>query len=183
MQRFPSLAVVRPLKRRWQEVTALVNARPGVFPGNHQALKALDGDLRTRWTPEHPQQQGDAFLLDLGEEVRVDYVQVLSGEFSSDYPRGLRIDVSREGKQWEPVPVRPVPQRLYFINGELIANHHGENNPIYDLRSVQGPFRYLEVHSYPVGPDLVVVDRRGKALSECRGNGDLRFPWFLKIIS
>jgi len=144
VQRICSLAVVRPLKRRWQEVSVLFNSQPVAFPGDREALKALDGDLRTRWTPDHPQRPGDVFLLDLGREVRLDYVQLLSGEFSNDYPRGLRIDVSRDGKRWEPVPVRPVPQRLYFINGEMIANHYGENNPIYDVRSVRGPFRCLK---------------------------------------
>ena len=34
VQRICSLAVVRPLKRRWQEVSVLFNSQPVAFPGD-----------------------------------------------------------------------------------------------------------------------------------------------------
>jgi F5/8 type C domain len=74
-----------------QSVTANVE-------GQRIAL-ALDGDPDTRWD-SGPQRGTEVVTIDLGVERRVDGLTMTIGNHSSDFPRVLVIDTSRDGRTW-----------------------------------------------------------------------------------
>jgi hypothetical protein len=60
---------------------------------------ALDGDPETRWD-SGPQRGTEVVTVDLGVERRVDGLTMTIGNNSSDFPRVLAIDTSRDGRAW-----------------------------------------------------------------------------------
>lgn len=63
----------------------------------------LDDDPKTRWGTGRAQQIGDNLVIDLGREVTPTLVALDSGVEATDYPRGLRVDVSNDGTKWTEV--------------------------------------------------------------------------------
>ena len=66
------------------------------------ARLALDHDVGTRWTSLEPQRSGMWFRAELEAEREVSEVAFLP-RLASDMPRGLRVDVSRDGSSWTKV--------------------------------------------------------------------------------
>jgi hypothetical protein len=60
---------------------------------------ALDGDPETRWD-SGPQRGTEVVTVDLGVERRVDGLTMTIGDHSSDFPRVLAIETSRDGRTW-----------------------------------------------------------------------------------
>jgi hypothetical protein len=67
---------------------------------------AVDGNLSTRW---HSLQRPEEFFqLDLGRETAINGIILDdSGQYSRDWPRGFRVDVSRDGLSWSTVAQNP----------------------------------------------------------------------------
>ncbi|MCA8955144.1 MAG: discoidin domain-containing protein [Planctomycetes bacterium] len=63
--------------------------------------KLSDGDPTTRWTPGPQDGKAQQLVLDLGQERRLRSVLMVLGPYRSDHPRHLRIEVSRDGRNWE----------------------------------------------------------------------------------
>ncbi|MGH7858247.1 MAG: discoidin domain-containing protein, partial [Candidatus Binatia bacterium] len=82
-----------------------VRASTGV-PEVSVAGRAVDGDRSTRWGTGEPQRPGQFFEIDFGEERLLGAIELDLGEFRTDYPRGLRAAVSRDGRSWSTVFVR-----------------------------------------------------------------------------
>lgn len=72
------------------------------FPSPPHAARALDGDLRTRWSGGVQQQSADA-IVELERPGYVRQAVIDLGGFVTDFPARLQIDVSRDGDVWEPV--------------------------------------------------------------------------------
>jgi len=72
--------------------------------------KVFDRDLNTRWTSGLPQKPGFTFQIDLGRIVSAIGRVTLYAGSPEDLPRGIRLEISREGRRWE--KVREVPS--YF---------------------------------------------------------------------
>ncbi len=70
------------------------------FPSPPHAGRALDGDLRTRWSGGVQQQSADA-TIELERPTHVRQVVIDLGPFETDFPARLQIDVSRDGAGWE----------------------------------------------------------------------------------
>jgi hypothetical protein len=71
------------------------------FPSPPHAYRALDGDLRTRWSGGVQEQSADA-VIELEALSHVGQVVIDLGGFVTDFPSRLQIDVSRDGAAWEP---------------------------------------------------------------------------------
>jgi 4-amino-4-deoxy-L-arabinose transferase-like glycosyltransferase len=71
---------------------------------NHrQALNIFDRDLNTRWSSEIPQKPGLFLQVDLGTIVPdLGRITLLSGK-AEDAPRGLRLEISPDGRNWQTV--------------------------------------------------------------------------------
>jgi uncharacterized protein (DUF608 family) len=65
--------------------------------------QAYDGDPSTRWTTMRPMRPGDWYQFDLGGERTVRKLVLDSEQSPGDYPRGYRLDASRDGKQWHEI--------------------------------------------------------------------------------
>ena len=70
------------------------------FPSPPHAGRALDGDLRTRWSGGVQQQSADA-TIELEAPTHVGQVVIDLGGFVTDFPARLRIEVSADGAVWE----------------------------------------------------------------------------------
>jgi hypothetical protein len=70
------------------------------FPSPPHAARALDGDLRTRWSGGVQQQSAEA-TVELEGATHVGQVVIDLGGFVTDFPARLRIEVSADGVSWE----------------------------------------------------------------------------------
>ena len=59
-----------------------------------------DGDLYTRWHAGRGQWSGDWIMVDLGATTEIRGIEMLTGGYLADYPRGLRIDTSEDQGNW-----------------------------------------------------------------------------------
>ena len=80
-----------------------------VFGGPDRAdgNATVDGRLETRWSTRGPQKAGDWLQVDLPEATVLAGVELDLGRFSTDYPRGLRVEVADESGAFVPVPAGP----------------------------------------------------------------------------
>jgi len=65
--------------------------------------KMLDGDLKTEWTTGEPQKPGNQLLIDLGRSEKICKVRFDLAGVETDAPNGYRLEVSRDGKEWQTV--------------------------------------------------------------------------------
>jgi hypothetical protein len=70
------------------------------FPSPPHAVRALDGDLRSRWSGGPQQQAADA-IVELDAPVRVGQVVIDLGQYFGDFSRRLQVDVSADGASWQ----------------------------------------------------------------------------------
>jgi len=64
------------------------------------AFKAIDGDINTRWGSGTHQSAGMYFLVDMGNEYEISKIHCILGEFLSDFPRGYKVEVSKDSNSW-----------------------------------------------------------------------------------
>jgi hypothetical protein len=79
-------------KRKW---TASSNCETG------QTSLAFDGDPEAGWSTGRPQREGDYFLLDLGESLWVQEIDLSLNKKPLDYPRGYKLEGSEDGLIWQ----------------------------------------------------------------------------------
>ncbi|MGI5923463.1 MAG: ThuA domain-containing protein [Lentisphaeria bacterium] len=63
--------------------------------------KAIDGDLNSRWDTAGAQRPGFWFAIDLGDVYQLRSITLNTTRSGNDYPRGYRVDVSNDGKNWD----------------------------------------------------------------------------------
>jgi hypothetical protein len=83
------------------------------FPSPPHAYRALDGDLRTRWSGGLQEQSADA-IVELEQTGHVGQVVIDLGGFVTDFPSRLQIDVSSDGATWEPAWTGGTALHAYF---------------------------------------------------------------------
>jgi len=64
------------------------------------AAKVFDGSLETRWDSAGIQKKDQWFELDLGRTCTVRGLSLELAGSSLDYPRGIRVEVTSDGKNW-----------------------------------------------------------------------------------
>ncbi|HVD91560.1 MAG TPA: discoidin domain-containing protein [Vicinamibacterales bacterium] len=70
------------------------------FPSPPHTPRAVDGDLRTRWSGGVQRAAAD-FTIELEQPTHVGQVVTDLGPFWTDFPRRLKIQVSPDGASWE----------------------------------------------------------------------------------
>jgi hypothetical protein len=83
------------------------------FPSPPHTPRALDGNLRTRWSGGVQQSAAD-FTIELNEPQRVGQLVVDLGEFWTDFPQRLLIEVSADGLAWQAVFDGPTALHAYY---------------------------------------------------------------------
>ncbi|MGA3085037.1 MAG: discoidin domain-containing protein [Thermodesulfobacteriota bacterium] len=77
------------------------NAKP------EDEVNVFDRDLNTRWSSNKPQEPGLFFQIDLGKVIPdLGRTTLISGK-PEGTPRGLRLEISQDGRQWQ--TIREVP--------------------------------------------------------------------------
>ena len=116
-------------------------------PGSHihflqeQGLpvRKLDGSPRVRWRSATPQQAGQALRLDLGREEIISGLVLSNEHWPGDQPRGLKVEVSKDGQAWE------VPEGLAMEHGKVIWGGDRLLERDGDLRISFAPRRLSQV--------------------------------------
>ena len=67
---------------------------------------AIDGDLTTRWHSAQAQVPGMQVQIDLGKVYSINRVSLALAENRMDFPRGIALEVSTDGRSWRHVPLR-----------------------------------------------------------------------------
>jgi mono/diheme cytochrome c family protein len=89
-----SSVVPRPLPdRQLWKVSASDN--------NAAAAKAIDGDPRTRYATGVPQHPGQWFQIELPAEAVISGIELDQTGYSTDFPRGYKVQVSADGVKWD----------------------------------------------------------------------------------
>jgi hypothetical protein len=83
------------------------------FPSPPHAGRALDGDLRTRWSGGVQQQSAEA-IVELDSATHVGQVVIDLGGFVTDFAARLRIEVSADGTAWETVWTGDTALHAYY---------------------------------------------------------------------
>jgi F5/8 type C domain len=109
--RIPGSSLVPALPDR--EGTPLGIRSLSTFPSPPHAARALDGNLRTRWSGGVQQQSADA-IVELDRPSFVRQIVIELGGFVTDFPARLQIDVSRDGATWDPAWTGDTALHAYF---------------------------------------------------------------------
>jgi len=83
------------------------------YPSPPHATRAIDGNLKTRWSGG-PQQASADFTVEIADPGYVNQVVIDLGEFLTDFPMRLRLDVSPDGRQWETVSSGDTALNAYY---------------------------------------------------------------------
>jgi hypothetical protein len=103
------------------------------YPSQPHTPRAIDGDLKTRWSGGVQKSSAD-FTIELAEPGPVKQLVTDLGEFYTDFPMRLRIDVSADGAQWDTVYLGDAALHAYYA-----ALRHPKQVPVV----------------YPIGHDSV----------------------------
>jgi hypothetical protein len=83
------------------------------FPSPPHAARAIDGNLKTRWSGGVQRSAAD-FTIELAEPGRVHQLVVELAEFMTDFPVKLQIETSPDGAAWETVLLRDTALEAYY---------------------------------------------------------------------
>jgi hypothetical protein len=94
------------------------------YPSPPHAPRAIDGNLKTRWSGG-PQQASADFTVEIADPGYVKQLVIDLGEFWTDFPMRLRLDVSTDGRQWDTVFAGDTALNAYYA-----ALHHPKRVPV-----------------------------------------------------
>ena len=103
------------------------------FPSPPNAPLAIDGNLKTRWSGGVQKNAAD-FTIELESPGRVNQLVIALGEFMTDFPMKLRLEVSADGATWDVVHFGDTA-----LHGYYAAVRHPKEVPVV----------------YPIGRDNV----------------------------
>jgi len=83
------------------------------FPSQPHTPRAVDGNLRTRWSGGVQRAAAD-FTIELDEPQYVGQLVAALGEFWTDFPQRLLIEVSADGSTWRSVFDGPTALHAYY---------------------------------------------------------------------
>ena len=132
---------------RWK-ATAGVNAAA--------AAEAIDDSLETRWDTAGGQKTGQWFELDLGSVIPFRGVSLKLGTSPKDYPRGVRFEVSTDGREWKIAAQTDkveVSIRAFIHPKEIAVDFPFQPVTARFLRIVQtgeDPFYFWSIHDLSV---------------------------------
>ncbi len=106
---------------------------------NDNCYKAIDNDPETRWDTEKPQEAEMIFEIDMGQIKEITALSMDFDKASGDYPRGIRLEVSRDGESWQEVLLK----FIYANYVEHLLQYPQENRMTLDFEPVEA--RYIRL--------------------------------------
>lgn len=104
-----------------------------------EARLAIDGKIKTRWTSKTSQVPGMTFQVDLGEIKELARLKLLIGDSLNDFPRGVQIKISVDGRVWKTLP-STLSSGLVWTGENLLKDRRN-----LDLIFPSTPVRYLHI--------------------------------------
>ena len=98
---------------------------------------------KERWTSGKPQGEGVYLELDLGEPAEVGGLALYCPDHPDDYPRGLKLQVSRDGLEWRDADIAQTMPLAF--SGQTLLTKPGSSNR-YKLNQ-DGAIRYLRLEA------------------------------------
>lgn len=95
------------------EGTPVVIKSLDAYPSPPHTPRAIDGDLKTRWSGGLQRSAAD-FTIELAEPGPVRQLVTDLGEFWTDFPMRLRIETSPDGAQWETIFLGTTALHAYY---------------------------------------------------------------------
>jgi len=83
------------------------------FPSPPHTPRAVDGNLKTRWSGGVQRAAAD-FTIELEQPEHVGQLVISLGEFATDFAIRLRLEVSPDGSQWETVYLGDSALHAYY---------------------------------------------------------------------
>lgn len=83
------------------------------YPSQPHTPRAIDGDVKTRWSGGLQRSAAD-FTIELADPGFVRQLVIDLGEFYTDFPMRLRLEVSPDGAQWETIFEGPTALNAYY---------------------------------------------------------------------
>ncbi len=77
----------------WQNIEKREYSKIENYELINPVKEVLDKKLKTRWSTRGAQSGGEKFILDFKEQVNLSRIRLNVGPFTSDFPRGLRVEV------------------------------------------------------------------------------------------
>jgi 4-amino-4-deoxy-L-arabinose transferase-like glycosyltransferase len=114
---------------------------------NGEARRAIDGKLQTRWSSGAPQVRGMLFRVDLGRLEKVTRLRIRLGNSYRDYPRGMEVYFSQDGRLWSQAALLNEP--LYW-DGECLLKYRNPGETDIIFREVQA--RFIEIRQTETHP-------------------------------
>ena len=110
--------------------------------------QAVDGSMMSRWQSEDVQRQGIAFDIVLNDVYLLSGIRLDTGDAPNEYPRALRIFVSKDDVEWEELSVESRDQVLFtfpdteartirLITGNMDGLDVRERWSIYEITLMQ----------------------------------------------
>ena len=110
--------------------------------------QAVDGSMMSRWQSEDVQRQGIAFDIVLNDVYLLSGIRLDTGDAPNEYPRALRIFVSKDDVEWEELSVGSRDQVLFtfpdteaktirLITGNMDGLDVRERWSIYEITLMQ----------------------------------------------
>lgn len=97
----PNLLMINPVRT----YTDKFDSAPARIP-------SLANRTEDRWTTQRGMHTGDNVMLDLGQTYTPTTLTLNNGKALSDYPRGLKVEISSDGTLWQTVAQRTKDQML-----------------------------------------------------------------------
>jgi len=115
---------------------------------------ATDGVPETRWTTEKKQAPGQFFQLDLRGLHTINGLTLFLGRSINDYPRILKILVSKEGAAWKTIPSKLSSEYALYKN-HFLKNNYYFFKPVQArfvklMQMGQDPFYWWSIHEIAV---------------------------------
>ncbi len=85
-----------------QILTGNANWKLNASHNAKSAQRAIDGDIKTRFDTATPQVPGMWFEIELPEVTTIAGLRLNAGDSVNDYPRGYKVELSDDGKNWSP---------------------------------------------------------------------------------
>ena len=112
---------------------------------NHNASLIIDGDYNTWACLNRVQQNGDSYVIDLGERVTLKDVRVCFGVTNGDHPTSARIQYSPTGASWSTLKVKGTSKTSWNIN--VTENVRYSDEMVYcDFDGASKNARYIRIY-------------------------------------
>jgi hypothetical protein len=100
------------------------------------AVRTLDNSPRVRWRSPQPQEAGLALRLDLGQPLAISGLVLTNEHWPGDQPRGLAVEVSRDGQTWESPPGLVIQHGKIIWGGDRLLLRDGHLRITFEPREV-----------------------------------------------